>query len=169
MRCKHGAVAQSADTDSAQPARIGRDAIRFRVGDVNEIVAQVDAARAAELFPLGDECSILIEKLNAMVAAVGHEQAALRIHCDVMRCAELHRARAELAERLHEFAVSLVNLEMRATVSGGAFGCCPLCPSAMKMSPFGATTMLVGSVSASGGLPATPGLPMLSSYSCRRD
>jgi len=55
-----------------------------------------------------------------------------------------------------------VNLEIRATVAGVAVGCCPLCPSAMKISPFGATTMLVGSVSASGGLPATPGLPMVS-------
>ena len=33
----------------------------------------------------------------------------------------------------------------------------------MKRSPFGATTMLFGSVSASGGSPATPGLPIVSS------
>ena len=31
----------------------------------------------------------------------------------------------------------------------------------MKRSPLGATTMLHGSVSASGGLPATPGVPIV--------
>ena len=52
---------------------------------------------------------------------------------------------------------SFVNLEMRETVSGGACGLWlwPL----DKRSPFGAITTLVGWVKASGGFPATPGLP----------
>jgi hypothetical protein len=55
-----------------------------------------------------------------------------------------------------------VKREMRATVSAGALGCWPEWPSAMKSSPFGATTMLHGSVSApSCGWPATPGLPIV--------
>src|SRR5882672_10112698 len=58
---------------------------------------------------------------------------------------------------------SFVNLEIRATVSGVAFSPCPECPSDTKMSPFGATTTLHGSFSASGGFPATPGLPKVSS------
>src|SRR6185436_2818138 len=57
---------------------------------------------------------------------------------------------------------SFVNREMRATVLAGASGCWPEWPSAMKRSPFGATTMLHGSVSApSCGWPATPGFPIV--------
>src|SRR5258705_1283115 len=58
---------------------------------------------------------------------------------------------------------SFVNLEMRATVSGVAFSPCPEWPSLMKMSPFGATTTLHGSVRASGRFPATPACPSVSS------
>src|SRR5882672_5179499 len=58
---------------------------------------------------------------------------------------------------------SFVNLEIRATVSGRASTLCPEWPSVMKISPFGATTTLHGSVNASGGFPATPARPSVSS------
>src|SRR5882762_4306818 len=58
---------------------------------------------------------------------------------------------------------SFVNLEIRATVSGVAFSPCPEWPSVMKMSPFAATTTLHGSARASGGFPATPARPSVSS------
>src|SRR2546427_9589226 len=57
---------------------------------------------------------------------------------------------------------SFVNLEIRATVSGGALTACPEGPSVMKISPFAATTTLHGSVKASGGFPATPARPSVS-------
>src|SRR5438309_1098792 len=44
-----------ADADAAEPAGVRGDTIGFRVGDVDEPVAQVHAARAAELLPFGDE------------------------------------------------------------------------------------------------------------------
>src|SRR3989475_9516071 len=43
-----------ADADASEPAGVRGDAVGFGVGDVDEAVAQVDAARAAELVPLGD-------------------------------------------------------------------------------------------------------------------
>src|SRR5882762_2128737 len=58
---------------------------------------------------------------------------------------------------------SFVNREMRATVSGVAFSPCPEWPSATKISPFGATSTLHGSVRASGGFPAIPARPSVSS------
>src|SRR6267378_2447337 len=58
---------------------------------------------------------------------------------------------------------SFVILEIRATVSGVAFSPCPECPSETKMSPFAATTTLHGSVKASGGFPASPARPSVSS------
>src|SRR6266480_1866855 len=51
--------------------------------------AQVDAARAAELFPLGDEAAVLLEDLDAVVAAVGNEEPPLGVHGDIVRGPEL--------------------------------------------------------------------------------
>src|SRR2546429_9441403 len=78
-----------ADADAAEPAGVRGDTIGFGVGDVDEAVAQVDAARAAELFPLGDEAAILLEDLDAVVAAVGNDEPPLGVHGDIVRGLEL--------------------------------------------------------------------------------
>src|SRR5581483_6685835 len=70
---KHLPVFQAADSDAAFPSRMGRDAVRFRVSDVDRIAANVDRARPAELLPFTQEFSVLIENLHAHVAAVGDE------------------------------------------------------------------------------------------------
>src|SRR5882672_3458783 len=78
-----------ADADAAEPAGVRGNAVRFGVCDVDAIVAQVDPARAAELFPLGDEAAVLLEDLDAVVAAVGDEEPPLGVHRDVVRGLEL--------------------------------------------------------------------------------
>src|SRR5438034_4636835 len=78
-----------ADANAAEPAGVRGDAVGFRVGDVDEAIAQVDAARAAELFPLGDEAAVLLEDLDAVVAAVGNEEQPLGVHGDIVRGLEV--------------------------------------------------------------------------------
>src|SRR2546428_1243338 len=92
-----------ADADTAEPAGVRGDAIGFRVGDVDEAVAQVDAARAAELFPLGDEAAVLLEDLDAVVGAVGNEEPPLGVHGDIVRGLELGGALAQSSVRANEF------------------------------------------------------------------
>ena len=55
------------------------------------VLVDVDAARPAELRPLLDELAVLIEDLDAVVAAVADEQAAPRIHRERVRLIELAR------------------------------------------------------------------------------
>src|SRR5215510_2752525 len=98
------AALQLAHTDAAEPPGVRGDAVRFGVGDIDEAVAQGNAARAPELLPLGDEGSVLFKNLNAEVAAVGDEEASLRVHGDVMRGLELDGAWAEPTEGADEFA-----------------------------------------------------------------
>src|SRR6267143_2945331 len=78
-----------ADADAAELAGVGGDAVGFGVGDIDEAVAQVYAARAAELFPLGDEATVLLEDLDAVVAAVSDEEPPLGVHRNVVRRLEL--------------------------------------------------------------------------------
>src|SRR2546428_3248153 len=94
-----------ADADAAEPAGVRGDAVGFGVGDVDEAVAQVDAARAAELFPLGDEAAVLLEDLDAVVAAVGNEEPPLGVHGDIVRGLELGGPWAESSGGADEFAV----------------------------------------------------------------
>src|SRR5262245_65991289 len=57
------------------------------------------------------------------------------------------------------------NFEMRPIELGvpGLSSNCALCDSPTKILPLGATSTSLGSVNASGGLPAAPGLPSTSS------
>src|SRR4030095_15909049 len=112
-------VAQVADADTTQPSGIASAAVRLGVSYVNEIVADVNAARTAELLPFGDECAVLIENLHAIVSAIGNVQPSPCIHGDVVRCPELDRSRAELAERLDELAVARELRDSRYGVRGG--------------------------------------------------
>jgi len=50
---------------------------------------QRDAARPAELLPPGGEAAVLLQDLDAVVAAIGDEQPALLVHRDVVRRPEL--------------------------------------------------------------------------------
>src|ERR1700675_4987712 len=99
------AVLDAADPDAPLPPRVRCNAVRFRVGHIDRVVPDVNAARAAELMPFGDERSVLIEDLDAHVAAVGDEEPSLRVHGEVVRRFEFDRPRAELAERFDKLAV----------------------------------------------------------------
>lgn len=122
---EHLAVLHGADTNAPQPTRVRRHAVGFRVGNVDESVADIDAARPAELLPLGDEAVVLVEDLNAHVAAVGDKEASFAIHLEVVRQPEFARAGAELAERLDISAVLGELREILETVSGFASGAWP--------------------------------------------
>ena len=111
---------------------------------------------------LGEELAVLVEDLDAVVAAIGDEQPAPRIERERVRLLNSPGPGAELAPALDELAVLRELRDPRDRV-GRAFAFWPLWPSATKMSPFGAVTTSFGSVSASGGLPATPALPSVSS------
>jgi hypothetical protein len=55
---------------------------RFRIGDINDVIpVDEDAAGPAELRPLVDEVAVLIEYLDAVVAAVAEEQPAVASVC----------------------------------------------------------------------------------------
>src|SRR5882762_476431 len=78
---RHLAVLRAADPDAAFPvgARLV-DRARLRIRHVDDVVlVDVDAARAAELRPLVDEIAVLIEDLDAVVAAVAEKQPAARV------------------------------------------------------------------------------------------
>src|SRR5206468_10433902 len=80
--------------------------VGLMVGDV-ECVVRVDehAARPAELFPLFEEFSILVEALNPIVPAVTNEQPATRIHSQVVRRIEVTRRGTLLPPGLDELAI----------------------------------------------------------------
>src|SRR5438046_5197691 len=80
--------------------------VGLMVGDV-ECVIRVDkhAARPAELFPLFEEFSILIEDLDPIVAAVTNKQPAARIHTKVVRRIEVTSRVPLLPPVLDEFAI----------------------------------------------------------------
>src|SRR5215813_5478842 len=93
----HRSVPGAADREPAPKAAID-SASRFGIHAIkNVVLVDEEAARAAELFPLGDELAVLIEDFDAVVAAVGNEQAAGRIHRQSMRQGKLPRAAATLA------------------------------------------------------------------------
>src|SRR5580704_14713500 len=104
---RHLAVLDAADAD-ALPERRVHFVARLRVGDIDDVVADIDAARPAELLPLGDEFSILIEDLDAIVRPVGDEQPARRIHGQPVGDVELALPGAVVAPGGEEFAVARV-------------------------------------------------------------
>ena len=79
---------------------------RFGIGDIQRVglPVDVDAARAAELEPLGDELAVLVEDLNAVVLAIADEQPAARIERQRVRDVEFAGAHPFLAPRLDELA-----------------------------------------------------------------
>src|SRR5215813_2336922 len=99
------AVSGAADANS-RPDTPVVFCVRLGIRHVNGVVAiDEDPARPAELLPLRDEIAILVEDLNAVVAAVADEEPPLRIDCDRMRRVELPGTRAFPAPRLDEFSI----------------------------------------------------------------
>ena len=93
------AVLDAADPDALLEARIGLVG-RCRVGDVDDVVlVDEDAARPAELLPLGEELAVLVEDLDAAVDAVGDEQPAGGIDRQPVRRVELARGRCPSCPR----------------------------------------------------------------------
>src|SRR5215470_16496573 len=93
----HRSVTGAADREPAPEAAIDSPS-RFGIHAIeNVVLVDEEAARAPKLFPLGDEVAVLIEDFDAVVAAVGDEQAAGRIHRQRMRQRKLPRAAAALA------------------------------------------------------------------------
>src|SRR2546427_12302202 len=127
----HGAVFRAADSQAAPPAIVvARDRLRFGIGDVNIVLlVDEDAARTAELLPLGDELAVLIEDLDAVVIAIADEEAFARIHRERVRLIEFTGRGAELAPLLDELAglVELQDAVVARTVTLGhedvAVGC----------------------------------------------
>src|SRR4029450_11757480 len=91
----------------------------LRIGRVQKTrTIECDAARTPPLFPLGDELPLLVEDLDAAVAAIRNEKASLRIEDEAVRRLELARSRSLLAPRLDELSF-LVELD-DARVAGAA-------------------------------------------------
>src|SRR6185295_13021441 len=106
-----------ADADTTVPVGLVTRGRRLGIGRVEHVVlVDVDAARPAELPPLLEELAVLIEDLNAAVAAIADEQTSARIERERVRHVELPRARAGRAELLDELAV-LVELEHAAAAA----------------------------------------------------
>src|SRR5688572_2298696 len=82
------AVLGAADPYSPLPSWIPSRA-RLRVSGVQDIVSDVQPADSAELLPLLEKLSILIEDLNSIVISIGDEESPLRIHCKRVRRVEL--------------------------------------------------------------------------------
>src|SRR6202034_2045666 len=100
--CCDFAVLDAADADALLERRIGLF-VRLRVAHINDVVADVDAARPPKLLPFGEEFTVLIENLDAVVSPVGDEQAAGGIHRQAVRHVELALRRAVMAPCLDEF------------------------------------------------------------------
>src|SRR5712691_2576451 len=104
----HLAVLRAADANALLEAGVDLAAVvaRLMVGRIDVVaLVDVEAARAPELLPLLEEFAILIEDLDAVVGAIGDEQAACRIHRQLMRGVELAGTAAALAPGLDVLAV----------------------------------------------------------------
>src|SRR5262245_27679037 len=89
----HAAVLCAADANAFLDARELMSAgvgSGFRIRDIDRVVfCDRDAAGPAELVPLIEELSVLVENLDAVVFAIADEKPAARIHRDRMRFADL--------------------------------------------------------------------------------
>ena len=80
-------------------------AVGFGIGHIDDVVPDVDAARAAELPPLSEVFSLLVEDLDAHIPPVGNKDSSLRIHGKIVRPPEFSRPRSQLTKGLYELAV----------------------------------------------------------------
>src|SRR5258708_3613924 len=79
---------------------------RFGISDIQGIglPVDVDSARSAELEPLGDELSVLVENLNAVVLTIADEEPTARIERQRVRDVEFSGAHPFLAPGLDELS-----------------------------------------------------------------
>lgn len=83
--------------------------VRFGVCDVDSSeVVKGDSARAPELGPGGRVVALLVEDLDAAVAAISHEYAAVGINGDGVQGAELSGSVASLSPGHEELAAAVV-------------------------------------------------------------
>ena len=86
---QHLAVADLAPADAVAEAGI-IFRVRQRIRDVDHVVpGDEDAAGPAELLPFAQELALLVEDLDAVVGAVGDEDASLRVDREAVRRIEL--------------------------------------------------------------------------------
>ena len=148
---RHLAVFRAPDPDPPLEGGI-RLLVRLRVGGVEHVVpVDEDSARPAELLPLVQELAVLIEDLNAVVAAVGDEQAAGGVHRERVRRVELARPRTLPAPGLDERAVLRKLHDAGVGVAAVAVG--------DEDGAVGRDDDVRGRAEVSGPSPATPALP----------
>src|ERR1700704_101170 len=81
-------------------------AIRFVIGDVNDVIlVDKNPAGLAELLPLIEKFSILIEDLDPVVSAVGNEETPFGIESQGVGRLELPGSRSLFSPRFDEFPV----------------------------------------------------------------
>src|SRR3984893_3427034 len=89
-----------------QLADVRTTVARFGISDIHSVglPVDVDSARSAELEPLGDERSVLVENLDAVVLTIANEEPAARIERQRVRDVEFPGAHPFLAPRLDELS-----------------------------------------------------------------
>ena len=106
----------------------GRRAVLPRVRDVEILLARIlrtrsarhaHRPRVADIGVIGLPVQIVVEHLDARVAAVAHVDVALEVGGDRVRCVELQIGAAQLADGLHEAAVLVVLDHARIEVAVG--------------------------------------------------
>src|ERR1700730_8317777 len=105
--CRYHSVFYVSDSNAPFPAVVVLgNGLRFGVGHVNGVMlVDENSARPAELLPLRDVVSVLVEDLNPIVVAISDEKAALRIEGQAMRDVEFARAGSLRSPRLDEFSI----------------------------------------------------------------
>src|SRR5262245_36823274 len=71
------AVFKTSDPDPSLPSRMWGHTVRFRVGHINHVITDVDAAWAAKLLPFSEVIPVLIKNLDAHVSSVGNKKPSL--------------------------------------------------------------------------------------------
>src|SRR3977135_1156978 len=83
-----------------------RNGLRLGIGHVNDVVlVDRNSARPAELLPLRDIVSFLVEDLDPIVIAIPDEQPSFRIEGQAMRYVDLPRPGSLLSPHLDNFPI----------------------------------------------------------------
>src|SRR6202043_1331693 len=110
-----------ADPHAVTPVRVIVRA-RLRIDHVDRVALDEEAAGAAEHIARLEVGSVLIEYLDAVVAAIGHPQAAPRVERKRVRRAELAVTHADSAPRLDELPVGRELADARGGAALDALG-----------------------------------------------
>src|SRR5262245_10367148 len=110
-----------ADADAVTPVRVVVWA-RLRVDHVDRVAPDEEATGTAEHIARLKVRSVLIENLDAVVAAIGHPQAAASVERQRVRRAELAVTHADSAPRLDELPVGRELADARCCAALDALG-----------------------------------------------